>query len=138
MIAWDYKQVPELRYLTPQQEGKVEFNVQLKNDWTQSNSENNNTIIKNKVDVSQISNEFQTKVNSKLEILQKGLYSSQAGITNSGSIPPIAGAPTTYTITWDLKNYFNDIKNTKIRAVLPQNVSLTGKISPEKEFSNFS
>ncbi|MEK7540729.1 MAG: hypothetical protein AAB529_00595 [Patescibacteria group bacterium] len=138
LIAWDYKQVPELRYLAPQQEGKVEFDVQLKNDWTQSNSENNNTIIKNKVDISQISNEFQTKVNSKLEVLQKGFYSSQAGITNSGPIPPIADTSTTYTITWDIKNYFNDIKNAKVRAILPRNVSLTGKVSPENEFSNFS
>ena len=137
LIAWDYKQVPELRYLAPQQEGKVEFDVQLKNNWTQSNSENNNTIIKNKVDISQISNEFQTKVNSKLEVLQKGYYLSQAGITNSGPIPPTVGAPTTYTITWEIKNYFNDIKNVKIRAILPQNVRLTGKISPENEFSNF-
>ena len=138
LIAWDYKQVPELRYLAPQQEGKVEFDVQLKNNWTQSDSENNNTIIKNKVDISQISNEFQTKVNSKLEVLQKGYYSSQAGIINSGPIPPTAGVETTYTITWEIKNYFNDIKNIKIRAILPQNVRLTGKISPENEFSNFS
>lgn len=138
LIAWDYKQVPELRYLAPQQEGKVEFDIQLKNDWTQSDSEKNNTIIKNKVDISQIINEFQVKVNSKLEVLQKGYYSSQAGITNSGPIPPAVGFPTTYTITWELKNYFNDIKNVKIRAVLPQNVTLTGKVLPETEFSNFS
>jgi len=138
LIAWDYKQVPALRYLAPQQEGKVEFDVQLKDNWTQSDSEKNNTIIKNKIDVSQISQEFQTKVNSKLEILQKGFYSSHAGIENSGSIPPTVGTPTTYTITWDLKNHFNDVKNVKVRAVLPQNVSLTGKLLPENEFLNFS
>ncbi|MBI3337645.1 MAG: hypothetical protein HY005_03475 [Candidatus Staskawiczbacteria bacterium] len=138
LIAWDYKQVPELRYLAPQKEGKVEFDVQLKNNWTQSDLEKNNTIIKNKVNISEISNEFQTKVNSKLEVLQKGYYSDQAGITNSGPIPPTVGVSTTYTITWELKNYFNDIKNAKIRAVLPQNVSLTGKVLPESEFLNFS
>lgn len=138
LIAWDYKQVPELRYLAPQQEGKVEFDIQLKDSWTQSESEKNNTIIKNKVDVSQISEEFQTKVNSKLEVLQKGFYSSQAGIINSGSIPPIVGSPTTYIITWEIKNNFNDVKNAKIRAILPQNVNLTGKVSPENESSNFS
>ncbi|MBI3631680.1 MAG: hypothetical protein HY219_02340 [Candidatus Staskawiczbacteria bacterium] len=138
LIAWDYKQVPELRYLAPQQEGKVEFDVQLKDNWTQSDSDKNNTIIKNKVDISQISDEFQTKVNSKLEILQKGYYSNQAGITNSGPIPPKAGVQTTYTITWGIKNYFNDIKNAKVRAVLPQNVKLTGKVMPETESPNFS
>lgn len=138
LIAWDYKQVPELKYLAPQREGKVEFDIQLKNDWIQSDSENNNTTIKNKVDISQIINEFKTKVNSKLEVLQKGYYSSKTGITNSGPTPPIVGTPTTYTITWELKNYFNDTKNAKIRAVLPQNVSLTGKVLPETEFLNFS
>src|SRR3990167_1503676 len=138
LIAWDQKQVPELKYLAPQQEGKVEFDVQLKDNWVQSDSEKNNTMIKNKVDISQISNEFQTKVNSKLEVLQKGYYSSQAGITNSGPILPTAGASTTYTITWGLKNYFNDVKNAKVRAVLPQNVSLTGKLLPENESPNFS
>ncbi|MEK7061640.1 MAG: hypothetical protein AAB957_00045 [Patescibacteria group bacterium] len=138
LIAWDYKQVPELRYLAPQKEGKVEFDVQLKNDWTQSDLEKNNTIIKNKVDISQIINEFQTKVNSKLEVLQKGYYSNKSGITNSGPTPPIVGTPTTYTITWELKNYFNDTKNAKVRAVLPQNVSLTGRVLPEAEFLNFS
>ncbi len=138
LIAWDQKQVPELGRLVPQQEGKVEFDVQLKNDWQQPYSENNNTLIKNKVDISQIVNEFQTKVNSKLEVLQKGYYSSQAGIANSGPNPPIAGTSTTYTITWELKNHFNDIKNAKIKAVLPRNANLTGRISPENEFSDFS
>ena len=130
--------MPELRYLAPQQEGKVEFDVQLKDNWTQSDSEKNNTIIKNKVDISQIVNEFQTKVNSKLEVLQKGYYSTKDTIVNSGPIPPTVGTPTTYTVTWELKNYFNDVKNAKIRAVLPQNVRLTGKVLPDTELPNFS
>ena len=138
LIAWDQKQVPELRYLAPQQEGKVEFDVQLKDNWAQSSSEINNTVIKNKVDISQISNEFQTKVNSKLEVLQKGYYSNQTGIANSGPIPPTAGTATTYAITWEIKNHFNDVKNAKIRAVLAQNASLTGKVLPEDESLNFS
>ncbi len=77
LIAWDQKQVPELKYLAPQQEGKVEFDVQLKDNWVQSDSEKNNTMIKNKVDISQISNEFQTKVNSKLQI--RAPYYQQQG-----------------------------------------------------------
>ncbi|MDO8486644.1 MAG: hypothetical protein Q7S77_03050 [Candidatus Staskawiczbacteria bacterium] len=138
LIAWDYKQIPELKHLDPQQEGKVEFDVQLNSNWNQSDSEKNNTTIKNKVDISQISEDFQTKVNSKIEALQKGYYSSQAGISNSGPIPPRVDTPTTYAITWSLKNYFNDVKNVKIRAVLPQNVTLADKLSPETESSNFS
>ena len=63
--------------------------------------------------------EFETKVNSKLEISQ-------------------AIDPTTYIITWRAKNYFNDVKNVKVKTVLPQNVQLTGKISPEQEKSKFA
>lgn len=135
LIAWDYKQVPELKHLASQQEGKVEFDVQLKSDW--DSSDPNNTIIKNKVDISQISQEFETRVNSKIEVSQTGYYSNYGGITNSGPVPPEVGEPTTYTIGWQVTNYSNDVKNVKVRAKLPQNVSLTGKISPSSEFSNF-
>lgn len=138
LIVWDFKQIPELRHLDTQQEGKVEFDVKLKDNWVPSDSEKNNTFIKNKVNISQISQEFQTKVNSKLEISQKGFYSTQADIVNSGPIPPVATQATTYTITWQIKNYFNDVKNVKVRATLPQGVTLTGRISPDSETAKFS
>lgn len=138
LIAWDQKQVQELGYLAPQQEGKVEFTLKLKDNWDVAGSEINNVVIKSKVDISQISQEFQTKVNSKVEVLQKGYHREEGGISNSGAVPPRVGEPTTYTIKWEVKNYFNDVKNAKVKAVLPQNVTLTGRISPESESSGFS
>ncbi|MDP2741807.1 MAG: hypothetical protein Q8O66_03945, partial [bacterium] len=137
LIIWDWKQVPILMRLDVQQEGKIEFDVKVKDNWTSSDSEKNNVVIKSNVNISQIVQEFATKVNSKLEILQKGYYQNSA-ISNSGPIPSVSGQATTYTITWDVKNYFNDVKNVKVRAILPQNVSLTGKILPESESSKFS
>lgn len=136
LIAWDYKQVPALMHLAPEQEGKVEFDVQLKSNW--STSDPNSAVIKNKVDISQISQEFETRVNSKIEVSQKGYFSNVGGISNSGPTPPEAGKATTYTISWQVANYSNDVKNVKVRAKLPSNVNLTGKISPSSEFSNFS
>ncbi len=136
LIIWDWKQVSELRFLDIQAEGKVEFEVQLKEDWSPSELETN-AVIKNKVNISQISEEFQTKVNSKLEILQKGFFDDEV-FGNSGPIPPEIGEATTYTIIWQAKNYYNDVKNVKVKAVLPSIVELTGKIFPQEESSKFS
>lgn len=134
LIIWDWKQVPELRLLDIQEEGKVEFEVQLKDSWT---NQEPNVIIKDKVNISQISQEFQTKVNSKLEVLQKGYFTDPI-FGNSGPIPPVAGQPTTYTINWQVKNFYNDVKDVKVRATLSEGVVLTGKISPDSEISKFS
>jgi hypothetical protein len=138
LIAFDYKQNSQLKYLEPQQEGKIEFDVKLKDNWEFSESEKNNLFIKNTIQVLEVSQQFSTKVNSKLEISQKGYYSTQAGIVNSGSLPPKVGQATTYVITWQIKNFSNDAKNVKVKAVLPQGISLTGFIEPESELARFT
>lgn len=137
MIVWDWKQVSELRFLDVQEEGRVKFEVNLKCCWPPVETELNNTVIKNKINIGQISQEFQNKVNSKPIILQRGLY--EDGIFgNSGPVPPVVGQTTTYTMVWQVKNFYNNIKNVKVRATLPQGVTLTGKISPDSEISKFS
>ena len=83
------------------------------------------------VDISQITQNFSIKVNSGLVISQSGYYNSP-DISNSGPTPPEVGKATTYTITWNIKNYFSDTKNVKVKATLPQNVTLTGKIMPRR------
>ncbi len=138
LVAWDYKTVQDLKLLNPQQEGQVEFSVKLKNNWDVSDAEKNNMVIVDRVDISQISQEFQTKVNSKLEFSQNAYYSEQNGISNSGVMPPIVGQPTTYAITWQVRSVFNDVKNVKVKATLPMGVNLTGRTYPNSEISNFS
>jgi len=137
LIVWDYKQVQGLRRLDVQQEESVKFDIKLKDSWTFSDSEKNNIVIKDSVNISQITQDFETKVNSNLGISQKGYYQNSA-IPNSGPIPPIVGKATTYTIIWTINNYFNDLKNVKVKANLAQNIVLTGLISPQGELSNFS
>lgn len=138
LIIWDWKQVSDLRYLGVQEEGKVEFSVRLKEAWQTSDAQLNNTIIKNKVNISSITQEFQIKVNSSLMILQKGLYQDNGIFGNLGPIPPVAGQSTTYTIEWQAKNFHNNVKNVKVRATLPSGVVLTGMISPDSQISKFS
>jgi uncharacterized repeat protein (TIGR01451 family) len=137
MIVWDHSQAPQLSHLDVQQEGEVDFSVKVRSDWAPSASDANSTVITDEVNISQIVQKFTIKVNSGLVISQKGFYKNSE-IANSGPTPPQVGKPTTYTIMWDIKNYFNDAKNVKLKATLPQNVNLTGKIVPGPESSNFS
>ncbi len=46
-------------------------------------------------------------------------------------MPPNTISPTTYTILWQIKNFYNDLSNVKVKAVLPPYVQLTGKVFEE-------
>ena len=135
-IVWDWKRVRALQFIEPGEEGKVEFWIKLKKDWEIPSLEGK-TEIKNQVYLSQVKEEFSNKVNSKLEISQKGFFQDEI-FGNSGPIPPKVGEATTYTIIWLAKNYYNEVKNVKVKAFLPQNVKLTGKIFPEEVIEKFT
>jgi len=135
-ILWEWRRVGDLRFLNIQEEGKVEFWVKLKGEWEISSSEGKE-VIKNKIYLSQVREEFINKVNSKLVVAQKGYFQDEV-FGNSGPIPPKAGETTTYTIMWQAKNYYNDVENVKVKAILPEDVKLTGKIFPEEETEKFT
>lgn len=136
-IVFDWRRVPKLQLLNIQEEGKVEFWINLKDDWEINSVEDKNPVIKNKIYLSQAREEFVNKVNSKLTIEQKGYFGDEV-FGNSGSLPPKVGETTTYTIIWQVKNYYSEVKNAKVKAVLPANVNLTGKIFPEEEAEKFA
>lgn len=136
-IIWDWRRVGDLQLLSSQEEGKVEFWLKLKEEWEIQNLEDKNPTIKTKVYLSQVREEFINKVNSKLEVVQKGYFEDEV-FGNSGSIPPQVGETTTYTIMWQVKNYYNEMKNVKVKATLPGNVRLTGKIFSEEEADKFT
>ncbi len=136
-IIWDWRDVPKLKFLGQGEEGKVEFWINTKDNWQISGNQEGNFVLKNSVLISNIKEVFETKINSKLVILQKGYFQDEA-FGNSGPIPPKVGQATTYTIVWQVKNYYNDLKNVKVKAILPPNVSLTGKIWPESETLKFA
>lgn len=139
LIAWDSKQVFQLQHLSPQQEAKVTFDVKLKDNWVPSDAQVNNTLLKDEVTVSDISQEFDVKINSNLVLAQQAYYvNNQAGWQNSGPVPPQVGQATTYTIVWQVKNYFNDTNNVKVRMKLPMNVTLVDNFSPDSQASRFS
>lgn len=135
-IVFDWRRVPDLRFLDAQKEGKVEFWVDLKKKWEMNGLQDINPVIRNKVYLSQARQEFITKVNSKIDLSQKGYYQDEV-FGNSGPIPPEVGKTTTYTIIWQAKNYYNDVNNIQAKAVLGQGVNLTGKIFPEDSALTF-
>jgi len=135
-IVFDWKRVPKLQLLLPQEEGSVEFWVKLKDSMSFTGTQDKNPTIKNSVYISQVKENFITKINSKLQIFQEG-YAQFEGFNNTGPIPPQTGQTTTYTIVWEVDNYFNDLRNVKAKAILPPQVKLTGKIIPEDAHFTF-
>jgi hypothetical protein len=128
-IVWDWKSAEALQFLKPQEEDKVEFWVNLKNNFEMP-SLDGNLAIRNNIYLNQAQEEFETKVNSKLELVQKAFYNDEI-FGNSGPLPPQVGQTTTYTISWQAKNYYNNVKNVKVKTILPSYVQLTGKMFPE-------
>jgi hypothetical protein len=128
-ILWDWRSIPELRFLAPGEEGRIDFWVSLKRDIPNF-ERNNNLSLRNKVVLSQVREVFETKVNTRLVLNQKA-YIADEIFQSGGSIPPKVGQTTYYTIVWEVKNYYNDVRSVKVRAVLPPYIRLTGKVFPE-------
>jgi len=135
-IIFDSRRVPKLKFLEEQEEGSVEFWIEVKKKWDIKKSENINPILINKVYLSQ-RKEFTTKVNTILDFSQKAYYNDEV-FGNSGPVPLKIGEPTTYTIIWQVKNHYNSVRNVKIKAVLPSGSLLTGKIFPEEQAEKFA
>jgi len=136
-VAFESENVSSLRFLDTGEEGNVEFWVKVKDNLDPNDPTAKNASIKNKVVLSQAQEEFTTKVASKLEINQKGFYQDEV-FGNTGPVSPKVGEVTTYTITWQAKNLYNDVKNARVKTTLPQEVRLTGEIFPEEQKTKFA
>jgi len=135
-IVWGSNKVSKLQFLGPNEENEVEFWVNLKKDWPIPGPSDTNPSVKDEVILGQAQQDFVTKINSKLELIQNLLF-SQGAFQNSGPISPTIGQITTYTVSWQVKNYYNDVKNIKVKAIFPDNVNLTGEILPKDAHLTF-
>ena len=132
-IIFDWGKNPKLQYLSPLEEGKVEFWIRVKDDLANIK----NPVIKNHIYIGQTKQSFTTRVNSKLVLEQKGYFENDI-FENSGPIPPEVGKETTYTITWTPESFYSSVENVKVRTFLPNNVELIGEVFPEEELTNFT
>lgn len=131
-VIFDWRKISKLQYLAPLEEESVDFWIKVKDDLGNVK----NPTLRNKIFIGQVKEEFITKISSKLEVSQKGYFQDEA-FGNSGEMPPKVGQPTTYTIVWQAKNYYSDVKNARVKAVLPPQSSLTGNIFPEEAATKF-
>jgi len=129
-LIFDWRRISKLQYLGAREEGKVEFWIDVKDNWAMTGDKDKNPLLTTNIYLSQAQEKFTTKVNTKLEPVQKGYYEGEV-FGNSGPIPPKVGQSTAYTITWQAKNYFNEAKNVKMRATLGKGVTPTGQIFPD-------
>ncbi len=128
-VIFDWRQNNQLAYLAPLAEGKGEFWIKLKDDLSNLSQPQ----LSNKVMIGPAREDFTTKISSKLELAQKVFYNDEI-FGNSGPFPPRAGSATTYTVTWQAKNYYSNVKGVTVKAVLPPETQFGGsKIFPENQ-----
>lgn len=124
-ISWNGTIIPELKYLTPGQEGKVEFWINLKDDYKPKDVSETNALISNRVILGGFEKEFRSRVNSLIKITQEGYFRDKDGFfENSGPQPPKVAETTQYTIVWKIENYYNWLEGAVIKASLPSGASI--------------
>jgi len=129
-IIWEPKNVPDLQYLDPGQEGKIEFWIDVKKDWKMKNLADKNPTIKNKVMINTSRGEFVTKLGTTLEAKQN-IYFEDKYFDNSGPYPLEANQKTYVTVEWTANSTFNYVGEAVMKTVLPDNVIYEKKTYPE-------
>lgn len=126
-IIWDWKNVSDLRFLDAEEEGKVEFWVNIKDSIDKKIE---NPVLRSEITVAGAQKVLETKLNSKVQFAQKVYYREDV-FGNVGPLPPTVGTSTTYTVLWQVRNSWNGLDNVKVKTILPEYVRPTGKIFPE-------
>jgi len=131
-VIWDWKNVSDLRFLDAEEEGKVEFWVNLK-ETTENKLEN--PMLRNIVTIAGTQKVLDTRLNAKIQLAQKVYYNEDI-FGNQGPLPPTVGQKTTYTILWQVRNSWNALENVKVKSILPEYIKPTGKVFPtESKFT---
>lgn len=70
--------------------------------------------------------------------LSSKTFRSIGNLENSGVVPPKVNTPTTYTISWNFINSFNQVSGVEVRTKLPPYVKWTNEFYPKSEDINFN
>lgn len=125
-IIWDGKNVSALKFLEAGEEGRVEFWVKVVEG---SERRIKNPSLVNRVMIAGTERIFETKINSEIALSQKLFYKEDI-FGNSGPWPLESATATTFTVVWQVKNTWSDLKNVKVKSYLAENVLPTGKVFP--------
>ncbi|MDD5433629.1 MAG: hypothetical protein PHE77_03175 [Candidatus Pacebacteria bacterium] len=127
-IIFDWQDIQSLRFLDASEEGKVEFWIKTKDPSFSKRIEM--PVLRNSVSFSGVEKVFETKIQGNTDFAQKVMRQDDV-FAPLGPIPPQIGTSTTYTVFWQIKNYWNGLGNAKVKTILPGNVRLTGQTIPQ-------
>ncbi len=133
-IIWTGEQIPDLKILAPGEIGKVNFSVKVSSDSERKISE---PALIDKIIIGETQQEFRLKLNSYIGLNFRAISHDEV-FDSAGPIPLEVGKKSELTIVLDPVNYFNAMENVKIKGVLPENVSYTGKAAPEAYINNLT
>lgn len=136
-VTWDKTQNPALATTRPTEGGTFSFSVKLKEDQPFNSSINATArILSPEAESLSFEDVLEIKVASQANIVARGFYYNSY-FTNTGPIPPRVNQQTTYTIIWQVFNSSNELKDARVKAILPSNVQWLGVFQPKDEKIEF-
>ncbi|MBU1015130.1 hypothetical protein KKI17_01665, partial [Patescibacteria group bacterium] len=129
-LTWEAQSIPRLRFLGKGEQGKVEFWVEVKEDWETFSPQDKDFQLSTRVLLSEVEREFFIKVKGKFDIGQEGFF-KEGPFSNTGPLPPEVDKLTTSTIHWEATNLYSASRDVRVAAHLPFGVEMTGKVSPQ-------
>ena len=129
-IVWDKNSDQALATVQPGDNGTLDFTfTPISSFGTNQSISSPEVVVDVSIAGSQPSTTGQSSVTNSEEKVIK-IASAFQIVANasfkSGALPPVAGSPTTYTITWTLSNSTNAITQAEAQATLPSYITWTG------------
>ncbi len=144
-IIWTKNEVPDLRELLPDKEGKIDFSINIPSfnesdlgkdfqirsyaqfnvggaDIKEDNTDNrSNTIV--------------SKINSDLRFSEQIRYFDEDNVpVGSGPLPPKVGEKSVFKVFWRLDNNLHELNNVRVEYALPAYIGFDGR--EESDFGN--
>jgi hypothetical protein len=143
VITWKAENNADLKELKAGNQGLIKFSIKVKDVLPINSKNDKNFLITSSVKIDSpdiptplnenkviAGNNLEMKLNSKLVLGVQGFY-THSYVESFGPLPPVVGKETAYLIHWQALNIANDLASAKVEAILPTNVTLTGKVFPE-------
>ncbi len=148
-ITWKASDVPALSRLDPGAQGELVFSVPIYDTVVIGENERNLSIRSvAKIDSPDVprttgsnkiigSDTLFVKIAAGVKVSLVGAYADTT-FSNSGSLPPVVGSETTYTMRVRIDGSSNDAIGSRAVVALPTGVSFKGKVLPESESTTWN
>ncbi|MDO8183721.1 MAG: hypothetical protein Q7T49_01915 [bacterium] len=148
VVVWDQSSVPELALLQPGDRGSLQLSFGS-NAFSPSTPLKNPTIGINLIFTGRQNNNgrpgelIETKINRVVKLaagfnIATRLLYYDGPYENVGPMPPQVNKETTYTVVWSVGTAANDVKDVKMKAILPAFVRWLGETAPGTEKMSFN